>query len=69
MGFISSSSRVPSTLWIGNWLLCMFQMSPPERDHVAFVHGCLDKLGRAVGQVDETLLVLTIFLQYNHGNC
>ena len=39
-------------------------MSPPERDHVAFVHRCLDKLGRAVGQVDETLLVLTLFLQY-----
>ena len=44
------------------------QLSPADREQVRFVNACLDKLGRAVGQADETLFVLDAYLRHaGHG--
>lgn len=39
-------------------------LSPAEREDVKSIHARLDQLGRASGQIDETLFVMNTYLYY-----
>ena len=39
-----------------------FQMSPAEHAQTRHVHECLDKIKRALGQLDETIFVISMYL-------
>ena len=44
--------------------ISLLQISPTERDHLKSTHARLDQLGRATGQIDETLFVIKTYLYY-----
>ena len=47
-----------------NWRFIL-QLSPAEKDTAKRIHERMDQIGRAVGQIDETLLVMLLYLRYN----
>ena len=45
-------------------ILISLQLSPAERDSAKRIHERMDQLSRAVGQTDDTLLVMLLYLRY-----